>query len=405
MAIRNIFKLQYLRYYLFLLLIVLFTIYSHPYIMELTRNVSIEKGSIISPYINLLFVFLFVISFNFKSVIRNKVTNRYFFLLVCITLFLIVPYLFDMNVNVISEVRQLIIPLLGIIIGWQLNIDEKKLRFALLLFISLTLFVSLSQVFTNIGGFIIEAQYKTDNKNSLGVSIATSIVLSFLLFLNTSTNKKQKIFLIGLILFLIISILTIRARAASLILIMFIMFILFKKFNSRNLILGVLGVSFFVLLVVFILPKNAQNFIVDSFTLNQDDDITSDRMNRNNAAINFLSDNLISGNLKGNALNVGWVHNYPLLKLFEYGLIVSMPILLLYLSLLFTLIKGTLKKNIFNIYNVGFVILLIPFGISLAEPSFPFGPGTTTVFNFILFGISLRYNYQIKKINDISIGQ
>src|SRR5690554_5821079 len=101
------FKIQY---YLFLLLIVLFTIYSHPYIVELTRNAGMEIGSIISPYINLLFVFLFIISFNFKSIIGNKVTNRYFFLLVCITLLLIVPYLFAIDVNVISEVRQLIIP-------------------------------------------------------------------------------------------------------------------------------------------------------------------------------------------------------------------------------------------------------------------------------------------------------
>lgn len=393
------------KFYIFIFLVFLLVLYSHPYIVELTRNAGIEKGSIISPFINLLFVFLFIISFNFKSIIRNKVTNRYFFLLACITLILIVPYLFAIEINVISEVRQLIIPLLGIIIGWQLNIDERKLRFALLLFISLTLFVALSQIYTNIGGFIIEAQYKTDNKNALGVIIATSIILSFLLLLNTSTDKKQKIFLIGLILFLIISILTIRARAATLISIMFILFVLFKKFNSRNVILGVLGVSFFVLLVVFILPDNTQNFIIDSFTLNQGDDITSDRLNRNQAAIDFLSNNLLLGNLKNTASNIGWIHNFPLLKLFEYGLFVSMPILLLYFYLLFTLIKGTFEKNIFNIYNVGFLILLIPFGISMAEPSFPFGPGTSTVFNFILFGISLRYNNKIKKTNNINIRQ
>lgn len=393
------------KFYTFIFLVFLLVLHSHPYIVELTRNAGIEKGSIISPFINLLFVFLFIISFNFKSIIRNKVTNRCFFLLACITLLFIVPYLFAIDVNVISEVRQLIIPLFGIIIGWQLNIDERKLRFALLLFITLTLFVALSQVYTNIGGFIIDAQYKTDNKNTIGVIIATSIILSFLLLLNPSSDKKQKIIIVGLILFLITSILTIRARAATLISIMFILFILFKKFNSRNVILGVLGVSFFVLLVVFILPDNAQNFIIDSFTLNQGDDITSDRMNRNQAAIDFLSNNLLLGNLKNTASNVGWVHNYPLLKLFEYGLFVSFPILLLYFYLLFTLIKGTFEKNIFNIYNVGFLILLIPFGISMAEPTLPFGPGTSTVFNFILFGISLRYNYQIRKVNDISIRQ
>lgn len=385
------------KFFTFISLVFLLVLYSHPYIVELTRNAGMEIGSIISPYINLLFVFLFIISFNFKSIIGNKLTNRYFLFLVCITLLLIVPYLFAINVNVIREIRQLIIPLMAIIIGWQLNIDEKKLRFALLLFISLTLFVALSQIYTNIGGFIIEAQYKTDNKNALGVIIATSIVLSFLLFLNTSTNKKQKIFIVVLILFLIISILTIRARTATLISIMFILFILFKKFNSRNVILGVLGVSFFVLLVLFILPNNAQNFIIDSFTLNRGDDITSDRMNRNQAAIDFLSNNLLLGNLNNTASNVRWVHNYPLLKLFEYGLFVSFPILLLYFYLLFTLIKGTFKKNIFNIYNVGFLILLIPFGISMAEPTFPFGPGTSTVFNYILFGISLRYNYSLRQ--------
>ena len=41
---------------------------------------------------------------------------------------------------------------------------------------------------------------------------------------------------------------------------------------------------------------------------------------------------------------------------------------------------------------LGYIALLVPFVCSMAEPSLPYGPGTSSIFSFILFGVALRYD-------------
>ena len=390
------FNVSKLKFYLIIILVCLLTLYYHPFVIDLP-NIQI---TFLAPSINVVFGLLFIISFDLKNIQKSKVIIKLLSLILLIVLILsFANMLFDFNY--IGEIRALIIPIFAIIIGWQYKINENKLLIIIYLLIILTLYISLSHVFINVGGFIID-QYKVFHKNTIGVIVSTSIILSLILLLNTNTNKILKIFLLLSIVFLLISLLTFRARTATLVSILFLIFILYKKFSTRNVFFGGLGLIIFIIFLVLIIPDNAKNFVVDSFLQNTGDDITSGRSDINKEAIYFLKDNLLIGNLKNTAKNIEWVHNYPLLKIFEFGLFFSFPILLMYLYLLFTLIKENLKKDIFNIYNAGFVILLIPFAISMAEPTFPYGPGTATIFNFILFGISLRYNYQISKINTIS---
>lgn len=381
---------------LLFLLVVLLTFYCYPSI----RSTGVDEGSILSPYINFVFIFIFVISFNYKSIFRCKEIKYFTLLLFLLSFTLMIANVF-FEIDILGEVRQFLIPLFAIVIGWQLRVNDKKYFYLLAIFIVCSLIVALSQVFTNVGGFVIEAQYMVVGKNALGVILATSTVLSFVIYL---TNQKGKYFLFLVAsIFLLVCLLTIRARTATLVSLLFMLFILFKKFSSRNIIFGVFGVICIISLLYFLLPIEVQHFLYDSFFLNQED-ITSDRMNRNIDAINFLKDNIFLGNLAHKSVNFGWVHNYPLLKLYEYGLILGLAILSIYLYLLVVLVRNVFKKNCFDIRNIGYVILLIPFGISMAEPTFPYGPGTVTVFNFILFGISLRYNYDMK-LNKINVNQ
>ena len=117
--------------------------------------------------------------------------------------------------------------------------------------------------------------------------------------------------------------------------------------------------------------------------------IDTGRGERNRAALNVLSYNPLFGNLI-EKVDVGWVHNYPLNKLFQYGIVFSLPIIILYLYLLIKTVARTIKANNHDVFSIGYYALIIPFIISMAEPTFPFGPGTATVFNFILFGIALK---------------
>ena len=398
----NISVLSKIKFVLLLILIVLLTFYCHPFIVGMTRSAGIEEGSILSPYINLIFILILIISFNYKSLIRCKEIKYFTILLLSSTFLLIIANAFGFDINIFGEIRQLFIPLFAIVIGWQLKVNDKIYFNILVLFIICSLIVALFQVFTTIGGFVIEAQYMVDNKNAMGVILATALILSFIIYFANREGKYTLFLVISFL--LLICLLTIRARTATLISLLFMLFILFKKFTGRNIIFGVIGVLSIIFLIYLILPIEAQHFLYDSFFLNQEQDITSGRMNRNIHAINFLKDNLFLGNLAHKSVNFGWVHNYPLLKLYDYGLILGLAILSMYLYLLVVLVRNVFRKNCFDIKNIGYIILLIPFGISMAEPTFPYGPGTATVFNFILFGISLRYNYDMK-LNKINVNQ
>jgi len=362
--------------------------------MDMKKSLSLEKGTILSPYINSIFTFVLIFSFNYKGIIRCKEIKYFTILLSLFILLLIIVNTFNFDIDIFEEVRPLFISLFAIVIGWQLKVDDKKYFKILVLFIICSLIVALSQVFTNIGGFVIEEQYMVDNKNSLGVILATALVLSFVIYL-TNQNGKYILFLVISFLFLI-CLLTIRARTATLVSLLFMLFILFKKFSGKNMILGLIGVFSIVFFIYLILPIEAKHFFYDSFFLNQEQNVTSDRMDRNIDAIIFLKDNLFLGNLAHKSVNFDIVHNYPLLKLYSYGLFLGLAVLSIYLYLLIVLVRNIFNKSCFDIRNIGYIILLIPFGISMAEPAFPYGPGTATVFNFILFGISIRYNYDMK---------
>ena len=135
---------------------------------------------------------------------------------------------------------------------------------------------------------------------------------------------------------------------------------------------------------------NAIDYVVNSFVQNYEGgDITSGRMERNVAGLNFLADHFWLGELTADG-ELAWIHNYPLNKLCEFGLVFSMPILIIYVMLLALVIGQTFKQSACNPYNVGYFALLVPFMISMAEPTYPFSPGTATAFNFILFGMALR---------------
>ena len=177
---------------------------------------------------------------------------------------------------------------------------------------------------------------------------------------------------------------------STIIIVLFLVFVTNKNKN-KNQVLRLFGIALLVFIVFLLLPEEAKNYVYNSFFQNHEDDLTSGRAERNKAALVFLRNNLLVGNLDGFS-HIPWIHNYPLLKLYDYGLFFSAPILLLYVYQLVSSIKCSLKNKI-TIWGCGLFALIIPFIISMAEPTFPFGPGTSTVFNFILYGVSIRNLY------------
>ena len=389
---------QKARYWALLLLVFLITLSSHPTIVATSRAAGVENGTILSRYIILVFAGLFLMCLNVKSMLKPKMIRACWIMWVCIVVYYLITFAVFGSKSMMSDIRSIAICLVAIMIGWQLDLDEKKLKIVLIAFSGLILFVGLMQVFTNVGGFVILDQYETDNKNSLGVMLVSGCFAFLVLGMNSNSKRIVRLLWFALAVLSMVVLLTIRARAATLTGGMMFLYVLYERYKGKNFFIYFLLAVFVAVIVYLVLPSSVKDFIYNSFFQNYEEgDITSGRGERNAAALEFLSYHLLLGNLNQNA-QMGWIHNYPLNRTFEFGLVFVFPILLLYLFIMGKAIVKTIQSDNHNNFNIGYYLLLIPFVISMAEPTFPFGPGTATVFNFITFGLALRNTYNEKTL-------
>lgn len=379
------------RFLVLLLLVILITMSSHPLIVRMSNNAGMDSGTILSRYIILAFVVLFLMCFNLKSILTSKIIRISLacYLLVFVS-FLATYSAFGKN-TMVSDIRSIGICLCAIMIGWQLNLDEKDINRILLVFASMTLFVGLMQVLTNVGGFQILDQYQADNKNALGVMLSSCGTIFLIMGLNRKEKGWLKSFFLLCFLFTIAIMLTIRARTASLGLAIIVLYVLFERFKGRYFLFYLCVGIILVVIAYQFMPSIVKEYVYDSFFQYRENDITSGRLERNVRALSFISEHFYLGNLD-QSYRMATIHNYLLNRFFEFGFVFVLPILSVYLFLLVNTIIGTFQSNVRIIHNIGYYLLLIPFIISMAEYSFPYGPGTATVFNFLLFGQSLRFS-------------
>ena len=163
----------------------------------------------------------------------------------------------------------------------------------------------------------------------------------------------------------------------------------FQRYKNRYLLLSFWGAIILVVAVFLLLPQSIKHYVDQSLFAGFSGDITSGRAARNQQALQVLAENPLMGQLL-NPHEVGTVHNYPLIQVLNYGLLMAAPLMALYFYLLFVDIKAIAIKGIAAMRNVGFYAMLVIFMVSMFEYSFPYGPGTTTVVNFIVFGVALR---------------
>ena len=383
---------QKTRFFVLLILVLLITLSSHPTIVDISRAAGIESGTILSRYIILVFVLLFLMCLDIQSMLKPRLVRVCWFIFIFIVLFYMITFAVYGKRTMMADIRSIGICLVALMIGWQLDLDERRFRLLLLAFSVFTLFIGLMQVIINVGGFQIHNLYYVDNKNSLGVMLVTSSIVFLLLGLNHEGKKKTKIIWLILSVFTVVVLLTIRARAASLTFGLMALYIFYERFKGKNFFFYLLFGLFMSMIVFLVLPSTVKDFVYNSFFQNYEgEDITGGRVGRNAAALHVLASHIWTGNLEANT-DIGWVHNYPLNRTFEFGIVYVLPIMLIYIYLLFYSVIKTIKSNNRDNHNIGYYVI-IPYIISMAEPTLPFGPGTATVFNFIVFGLALRYSF------------
>ena len=384
---------KYGRFGVLLLLVFLITISSHPRVMDISSSEGIRTGTFLSRYIILVFGALFILTFNyfnFKSYFRSKTLMVSWVALIFIFLYYLITASFYGTKNMMDDGRAILVSVGAIMIGWEMNLDKKQLYFILLAFAGLTLYVGVMQVITNIGGFEIHDQYESYNKNALGAMLSVAAII--FLFIGLDWKKigwVRFVFFAG-VLASVVVMLTIRSRTATLSFAMMVLYIFYERYKKKHFWAYLFGGIVLIIVLYNFMPQAIKDYVYDSFYQNYEyDDVTSDRINRIVAGLRFLNQHFWTGNLDAYT-TLAWIHNYPLEKLYKYGFIFAFPILFIYMFLLIVTIVKTVITDNHNIHNIGSYLLLVPYIISMAEPTFPFGPGTATIFNFIIFGIALR---------------
>lgn len=376
-----------------LILFLLIDISYHPTVVNMSHAAGYESGTILSRYIVILFGSIFILSVWGSSFIKATVFKRYILWLLWTFIVAVFIYAIWHNDSMLIELRSIIIPLIAFCIGWEIKLTKRSFLLIVLVFCLGNIFSGVSQVMTNIGGFKIADQYLVDSKNELGAILASGC-LSLFFFSSETRNNFMKYLMLALAIGTLLIIVTIRARAALLaVIILFLLYVTMRQKDAAKMVLSILGVAILLVFVYFLHPSWFDFFNSSLHAGAQEDDFTSGRINTYLDAISFWARHPFLGNVALTG-TVGWVHNYPLLQLYRFGLLFSWPILILYFYLFIKLFKSAIKSKNTMFACEGYIVALTPFIISLLEPTFPFGPGTATVYNFIIFGLIER------KVND-----
>jgi len=298
--------------------------------------------------------------------------------------------------TVFGDLRETFIPFaIAYSSYWLLKLDRKDFKIGVVI-ISVVGLIAAYYILTHSGGFEIERMYRSETNKNQTASFFAQIGLIALAF--GLENRKKFLFFVGLVavyILLLAFCMILRCRTASLLMIAAGMFLLYKEYGARLLCI----VPVLVVIVGYFYGDQISDFfyasVIDDKDISNVDTFTSGRASLMKQSGDIILSNPFLGSLSynGSFSNV-WtgtlsiVHNYVMYKWVKYGIIFSLPWIIIYLSII---------ANAFGMYKRGWVrykyaliCLLIAFGTSLAEYSAPFGPGTAFIICYIFYGMDLR---------------
>ena len=386
--------LNFIKVVLLLAFMLFCTMSYHPYIYSLSSELVNSGEAVVSPfafYIRIILITLILLSF-FKTEmpIVNKTLLNYIYLFIIVLISFLLIYTISPRKHVSGDIKALFTCMGAFFVGWRLNLDEKIIKRSLFYYGILVCVVGLLQIVINIGGFVILATYETNGKNALGAMLAVSTVIFVVLANAKSDNRYERIVAIALGVLSFVEVLTIRARLATIsaIIVSFMVFYFSHK-EKKKISYSFIFIIVILIAVFFLLPDFIYDYIYNSFLLNKEDDITAGRTTINLNAIQIISSDPVIANLFNDHINIK-VHNWMLKRLYEYGVILAIPLIVLYLKMLVSLCRKVFKPYLNSFVIVGYAMVLTLFVISLGEPNMPFSPGTAMTTAYFFWG----YSYQ-----------
>jgi len=284
-----------------------------------------------------------------------------------------------------SPVRDALLVVFVLLISITTEISETKLNRLKFIFV-FTISISALSIPLFIGqGFQIEELYLPVPKNQLAPIFASAVIIGLYSF-SKEENRMKKFILFLSFSSLILVLIVLRGRSALIALLFgLILYFIFVVRRIKYLLIAIL-----ILAVTFPLYFD---FLYKSFFLNQNvNDINSISSGRTEVyleGIEILSKSLLFGKMYSNLNTSYTIHNYLLKNLVEYGLL-SLLFFYFYFRIFWSAIRGLYIEN--RAGRLNSILVLMLFLISLTEYTYPFAPGSSVFFTFILFGQTLKLN-------------
>jgi len=332
-----------------------------------------------------LIVLLFADSFKNPLAVIRKVplirVHVYGALVFAVILFLLLSW--GININY-DPLRDLALAVMIILIGYNINLNEKQLINVISVYIVLYAIAALSIVNTFASGFVIHEQYLPIPKNQFAPAYGVAFILA--LFYGFKTKRHNKLFYFAFAGLLFATILVIRGRAVILALFITLIIFVFYYLKSRKYKIVTVIAS------MALIPLIGQ-FIYEALFLNYDvsdmDSITTGRYETYIYGIDYFLDHPSAGNLEQPFYKGETIHNYVLYNLVNFGIFISTILFVVFFKYIFK-IYNAIQKNSFEIHEAGPLVMVIIFIVSILEYTYPFAPGSAVFFPFLLMGTYLR---------------
>jgi hypothetical protein len=339
---------------------------------------------------------LVYLTFKLDFILKHSLTKKTLLALALVFLQYVVSLAFKLRFKV-GDLTPLAIVLMMVMVGGRVHFQPREFKKLCTVYCVGTVFLGMMAILTYLGSFSLSVNANAiTGKNQVGAIVAVGGGMAFYLSLQPMRRKRRLLYL-GMAALILVILVVVRCRTALVGYVLFCGILLMQRWTRkqkrRAVMIGlVVYICFFSTinhLVVDSLLKSTDleddELTVSSDLINQ---LSTNRHERNVQAIQFIRRQPLEGALfKYSGIKL--IHNYVLLRLVRYGIILAIPYLWIYFVYLLHCIRGVARKDD-SLFNMGSYILIIPMFCSLLEPSAPFGPGTVEIMPFLLCGFAMQ---------------
>jgi len=298
-------------------------------------------------------------------------------------------------------VMQFLLPFGILICSLNTSFSYNQLGKFLLLYAGLVAVMGISSIYYYGEGFEITQTYTIPLKNQIGPMLGIAAIIGLVGLIDKSQLALKRNYWITKIIIVAIScsaLVVIRNRSGILALLLVIIMMLFAEYRPRmtRKMVVVGQISLIVVFVLLILGKFDPIYeaVWKSFTLNYDvndyQSLSAGRVDTYKEALAFSFNHPFVGEIATAISYNSVAHNYILNNWLRYGIVGSLPIVMLYLYYYAFAIRGIANKQSQNAFTLPLWVLLFSLIVSNFEYTYPYGPGVSQLMLWFLIGQYLK---------------